>query len=243
MFLIEQANMLVGHLLLAILWTPSNFDRMFPFFENKIHGQNQNSNHVQSMGSNNQRLSLTGGTNTEESMTDNQKALYIAASLRYRLLQLQDKTDDLVEAITMLNEEAEIDVLRTMAVENASTTTTITSTAIQRTPNLSTGSFAKTEDDGIGGESNNGRSGGGNNNRAEGQSNLPVARSEGNIVSSSISKPFGMPRGSNARNRIPPPSGTPGSQARRRVLEMSQMRPDSRSNVISSNNKINVASM
>ena len=241
MFLIEQANMLVGHLLLAILWTPSNFDRMFPFFENKIHGQNQNSNHVQSMGSNNRRLSLTGGANTEESMTDNQKALYIAASLRYRLLQLQDKSDDLVEAITMLNEEAEIDVLRTMAVENASTTTT--STAIKRTPNLSTGTFTKTEDGGVGGGSNNGRSGGGNNNGEEGQSNLPVARSEGNIVSSSISKPLGMPRGSTARNRIPPPSGTPGSQARRRVLEMSQMRSDSRSNVISSNNNKNVASM
>ena len=52
-------------------------------------------------------------------MDISQKALYIATSLKYRLMMMQDQTDDLVDAITLLNEETEVELVRNMAVERA----------------------------------------------------------------------------------------------------------------------------
>ena len=163
MFLIEHVIMLIGHIVLTVLWTPSNFDRIFPFFvdrmtrssnktENSAAAATSSQNNVTSSISSN-RLSLSGGNggnggnggdggdggvrgsgnvtngsagnlsggslNGGGIMDISQKALYIATSLKYRLMMMQDQTDDLVDAITLLNEETEVELVRNMAVERA----------------------------------------------------------------------------------------------------------------------------
>jgi len=220
MFYIEHVNILIGHFILTVLWTPSNFDRIFPFFENRMHTNvgSQSSSHVQSLGNN--RMSLSGGSTTfnnpgtvngaagvpADTMNSNQKALYIAASLKYRLMMMQDQTDDLVDAITQLNEETEIDLLRTMAAEAASSSSSPSSSSsvvTQRgdaTQNDNNRSTITNSHHNINDNTNNSGGGGGGSSSSKGNvmSSVPVANANGMIRSSVKNE-----RGSDTRGEEP----------------------------------------
>jgi hypothetical protein len=240
MFLVEQINMLVGHVLLTMLWSPSKFDSIFPFYENKIHRKKRNQQQQQRDGSsgngsisstsNNNTSRLSVSNNMEDDLSENEKALFLASSLRYRLMQLQDKTDDLVEAITTLNEDIEVDVIKTMAAESAHSVAVRSSARSSGVPDGSWTNEVKAQrNEPQGGENigNDGsplsrssrfRSGDGRDGRGSGTNTaastlhgriVPAANVEGHIVMSS-------------NFNIPKPSGSPGSNARRRVLEMTR---------------------